>query len=116
MNSNKTEEESGYYRFFLSQLINNIIKELPEDKSNVKLVLESTKMSLFYKAPEILDNSFLDILNILRTHFPLEKDESKNPQYIKNILILWNNACNQIKNGLKPDSSMKIEINEKKNT
>ena len=97
----KTAEESAYFREFLKKLIDDITNEIPDDEQEKTNDLESIKMTLFHRAPEILNNSFLEILSFLRRNIVLYEDDSKNPQYIKNISTIWAKACNEIKNGFE---------------
>jgi len=101
----RTESESSYYRIFLKNLIDNIIKQTPDEHNSLS-ELEGTRVSLFYQAPEILDNTFLTILNILRIYFPLNDDDTKNPQWLKNIRTIWITACNEKKNGFEVGASI----------
>ena len=104
----KTSEENAYFRNFLNNLIEKIAKEIPEDEELKLNELVSIKETLFHRAPEILKNSFLEILSFLRRNFVLYEDDSKNPQYIKNIRTIWKNACDEMKNGFEIGSTTEV--------
>ena len=95
-------EYTSHYRAVLNKLINDIIGEIPTDIQHLALVGEfrTARETLAYTAPEILDNSVLKLLNILQLYVPWEYDESKNPQWIKNIRKLWTVAMELINNNL----------------
>jgi len=96
-----SEEYSARYRHFLKQLIKDIIKEIPDGKHSLaKADLENAKTSLWYQAPEILDNTLNKIFHVLQNHIPCHDDNKKNPDWIKNIRYIWDNALLQIKSGL----------------
>ena len=90
------------YRTTINKLIDDIIQEIPTDIQHLQLAGDfiSAKKSLAYTAPEILNNSVLKLLNILQLYVPWEYDESKNPQWIKNIRKLWTVAMELINNNL----------------
>ena len=95
------------YRATLNKLIDDIIAEIPTDIQHISLFSEfrSAKETLAYTAPEILDNSVLALLNILRLYVPWEYDESKNPQWIINIRKIWTTAMDFIDDGLMEKAS-----------
>ena len=96
----KTEEYSSYYRNFLKDLIVNIRNEIPNNPKNKSLIMDlnSTLESLWYKAPEILTETFISILNILTIYIPLHTDDSLNPQWVKNISNIWTAAVQESNN------------------
>jgi len=97
----RTKKENANFRNFLNKLIEKITDEIPEnDKIKIDRLLK-IKDTLFHRAPEILNNSFLDILSFLRGNIVLLEDDSKNPQYVKNIKTIWADACIKFKNGFE---------------
>ena len=96
-------EYSSLYRVVINKLIEDIIVEIPTDNQHKSVLIElkNAKQTLAYTAPEILDNCILKILNILRLHIPWNDEESKNPQWIKNIRGYWTRIIKQIDNGLE---------------
>jgi len=99
----KTIEYTSYYRTYLNNLIINIRKEVPNNQEHILLrsELNNTLESLWYQAPEILDNTVIDVLHILTKYVPFYEDESKNPQWIKNIRTLWTVTVQELNNGLE---------------
>ena len=95
-------EYTSHYRAVLNNLICDIITEIPTDIQHIALVREfkNARETLAYTAPELLDNCVLKLLNILQLYVPWEYDESKNPQWIKNIRKLWTAATELIDAGL----------------
>ena len=95
-------EYTARYRATIGKLIDDIIAEIPTDVQHISLFSEfrSAKQTLAYSAPEILDNSVLQLLNILRLYVPWEYDESKNPQWIINIRKIWTEGMDFIDDGL----------------
>ena len=95
-------EYTARYRATIGKLIDDIIAEIPTDVQHISLFSEfrSAKETLSYTAPEILDNSILQLLYILRLYVPWEYDESKNPQWIINIRKIWTTAMDFIDDGL----------------
>ena len=101
--TNKTSEETTYYRNFLNDLIVNIRNEIPNTPENELVILDlnSTLESLWYKAPEVLTETFISILNILTMYIPLHTDDSLNPQWVKNINKIWLAAVQESNNGFE---------------
>ena len=97
-----SHEYRARYRATIGKLIDDIIAEIPTDVQHISLFSEfrSAKQTLSYTAPEILDNSILQLLNILRLYVPWEYDESKNPQWIINIRKIWTEGMDFIDDGL----------------
>ena len=95
-------EYTSHYRAIINKLICDIITEIPTDIQHLALVREfrNARETLAYTAPELLDNSVLALLNILQLYVPWEYDESKNPQWIKNIRKKWTAAMELIDDGL----------------
>ena len=93
-------EYTSNYRATINKLIDDIIQEIPTDIQHLQLAGDfiSAKKSLAYTAPEILNNSVLKLLNILQLYVPWEYDESKNPEWIKNIRKKWTAAMEHINN------------------
>lgn len=92
----RTQEEAANYRIFLENLIITIISKIPNINEHQAILceLESAKSSLFYQAPEILDNTWHKIASILTIYLPLNPDDSKNPQFVKDIRTVWMDAKN----------------------
>lgn len=98
----RTEAESAYYRNFLNRLILSITKEIP-NQTHHQAILEfnSTRNSLWYQAPELLDNMFNTIRAHLQRYIPLDADNSKNHQWVKNIKKIWETAVHELNEGLE---------------
>jgi len=94
----RSKIEASKFRIFLKNLIDNIINQIPNEHGAL-IELKAARTSLFYQAPEILDNTFLTILNILQNYLPLKEDDTKNLQWLKNIRTIWIAACDEIKKG-----------------
>ena len=81
------------YRLSLKHVIDNIVSHLP-DTDEYRLVqgdLNDIKGSIYYKAPEVLTNSAYKVHDILKKYLPLNtEDDTKNPQWLKNIRDGWN--------------------------
>tara|TARA_B100000470_G_C19794034_1_gene393476 strand:- start:2297 stop:2641 length:345 start_codon:yes stop_codon:yes gene_type:complete len=101
-------EYTSLYRSVINKLIDDITLEIPTDNQHQYVLgeLKRAKQSLAYTAPEILDNCILKILNILRLHIPWNSEESKNPQWIKNIRGYWTRIIKQIDDGLEVADSI----------
>ena len=98
-----SSEYTSLYRAIINKLIDDIIVEIPTDNQHQSALIElrSAKQTLAYTAPEILNNSVLEVLTILRKRVPWNSEESKNPQWIKNIRRHWTRTVKQIDNGLE---------------
>jgi len=105
----KTTEYASYYRNFLKDLIENILKEVPNDPENSLFImnLNNTLESLWYKAPEILNSTLISILDILKKYIPLNADDALNPQWVKNIRDIWTTAVRDLDNRLEIDAITK---------
>ena len=108
----KPESYTHPYRIFLDNLIVNIAKEIPDDDTHCLLIgnLKTTRESLWYLAPELLNNTLIDILGILRTSLPLDPDNTKNPQWLQNIQTIWEDAVIEIDTGFETGAPSK-ELN-----
>ena len=102
----KTEAESSYYRIFLKNLIVDITEEIPNTHQQAILTFNSTKESLWYQAPELLDNTLHSIYSNLQKYIPLNNDDSNNPQWVKNIKKIWGTALHEINEGLEVGASV----------
>ena len=73
---------------FIKKIIVDIFNELPhtDEYTSARSRLTSTLDSLWYKAPEVLNNSWIDIYQFLENYLPLKP---KNPQWVKNIIVIW---------------------------
>jgi len=79
----------------LNNLLNSILKEIPEEKKLLSNQIKSIKTTLHYTAPEILDNIVLKIYDFLQINIPLyDEKEKTNPQWVLNINLLWNMFLN----------------------
>ena len=75
----KGVEYTAYYRNFLKDLIVNIKGLVPENAENRSLLIDlnSTLGSLWYQAPELLNNTLHRVLNILKTYIPLSENANR---------------------------------------
>ena len=78
-------------RGFIKDVIVAIYNEIPSTKEYEFTQSRLTKNldSLWYKAPEVLNNSWIEIYVFLESYLILNADMSKNPQWIKNIIAIW---------------------------
>ena len=97
-----SHEYAARYRATIGKLIDDIIAEIPTDIKHISLftLFRSQKETLAYSAPEILDNSILGLLAILRQHVPWDDKVSNNPQWVINIRKIWTTAMEFIDDGL----------------
>ena len=95
------------YRIFLKDLIEKITNAIPNDDEYRLIVssLNSTAESLWYQAPELLNNTFLKILSILQQYVPLDPEEGNNPPWILTIKNIWDVACNELDNNFEVGAS-----------
>jgi len=86
-----THNQHGSKRNFMKSIIVAIYNEIPSTKEyeSAQLRLKSILDSLWYRAPEVLNNSWTDVYKFLELYLILYEDMSKNPQWIKNIIIIW---------------------------
>ena len=84
-------------RQILRDVICAIYKEIPDTDKNATLKndLHSILDSLFYRAPEIISQTWHDIYNFLCLKIPLKNNIKDDPQWIQNIQILWKSANNR---------------------
>ena len=97
-----SHEYAARYRATIGKLIDDIIAEIPTDIKHISLftLFRSQKETLAYSAPEILDNSILGLLTILRLHVPWDDKVSNNPQWVINVRKIWTTAMDFIDDGL----------------
>lgn len=90
--------QTTFVRKLLNKTLKNIIKEIPDNDewSNAIIELTSVNTSLYYKAPEILIGYITIIHNALVNMIPINEDNTKNPQWKKNIIKIWTTSCTQL--------------------
>jgi len=83
-----THNNGSTKKHFIKNIIVNIFNELPDtpEYKSARRKLTSILDSLQFKAPEVVNNSWADIYQFLEIYLPLKP---KNPQWIKNIIIIW---------------------------
>ena len=81
-------------KLFIKKIIVDIFNELPdtEEYKSARIKLTSILNSLWYKAPEILNNSWIDIYQFLESYI---NNEAENPQWVKNIIVIWEKGNEQ---------------------
>lgn len=104
---NPTEEK--FVRDLIKNILTYILKEIPDNDDGIKNThakeeFTSLYRSLPYKAPEILLGFYDNIRKVLAARIPIDQDDSKNPQWKKNILNKWITSCFELDNKLLPSS------------
>ena len=85
--------------------VNHYLDNINDDEiKNTRAREEFTSLfaSLPYKAPEILLGYYDKIRKILATTIPIDPDDSKNPQWKKNIVQKWTESCIELDEKLLP--------------
>ena len=101
MSTELTASQENLVRSILYKFLKNILDEIPNDNDEIKNKRgreEFTYLykSLVYKAPELLLGYFTTIRETLIRVFPIDEDDTKNPQWKKNILKMWTESCLQL--------------------
>ena len=113
MTSLKTEEISPIWKYphagskrrFIKETIVNIYNQIPTEKKfdNHRKSLKKTLDTLWYMAPEILNNAWVDIFDWLEKCIPFYDDKTRDPKWIQNINTVWVNGNKIIVAGFSDD-------------
>ena len=95
----------GLKRNFIKDIIVSIYNEVPstEEYKSAQLRLSSILDSLWYRAPEVLNNSWMDVFKFLELYLILDADMSKNPQWLKNIIAIWEKGNEKLVSDFKDE-------------
>ncbi len=85
---------NGSKRCFIKETIVSIYNQIPtEEKYNKhRNYLEKSLNTLWYMAPEILNNAWIDIFNWLEKSIPFYNDQTRDPKWVQNINTVWENG------------------------
>ena len=78
-------------RILIKDTIVYIYNQLPADSKydTLRQYFGSILDSLWYAAPEVLNNSWNHIYKCLSTSIPFHNDKTKDPQWTQNINAVW---------------------------
>lgn len=101
------KEQANFVRNLIKNMLGYILQEIPDNDDEIKNTHakeEFTNLftSLPYKAPEILLGYYDKIRKILARTIPIDPDDSKNPQWKKNIVQKWTESCIELDEKLLP--------------